>query len=301
MFHDGIAWLAQILMFTLLGLLSLPSRLVAASQPALLVAGALIFVARPVAVAACILPFRFSLREVAFVAWGGLKGSLPIILATYPLLRGLEGAAALFDVVFFAVLVSAVTQGWTLPYAARVLGLQEGGIPPSGVALEITSLQDVDGDIVEYPILEGSRANGVRIRDLALPDGVVVAMIVRDKQVIPPRGSTKILPGDDVFVLLRPAVRALVEHVFAGPGDEPALPAAAMEFPLRGSTRLGEVEEFYGIHVDAPPGQTLDDFLRSGLGRPPAPGDRLVSGPLTFIVREIEEGRVETVGLLINP
>ncbi|HET6638533.1 MAG TPA: potassium/proton antiporter [Gemmatimonadota bacterium] len=300
MFHDGVAWLAQILMFTLLGLLSLPSRLVAASQPALLVAGVLVFLARPVAVATCLLPFGFSLREVAFVAWGGLKGSLPIILATYPLLRGLEGAAGLFDVVFFAVLVSAVTQGWTLPYAARALGLREGGVPHSGVMLEITSLQDVDGDIVEYPILEDSRANGVRVRDLALPDGVVIAMIVRDKQVIPPRGTTKILPGDDVFVLLRPAVRALVEHVFGPAGEDSWLPIGAVEFPLRGTTRLGEVEEFYGIHIEAPADQTLDEFLRSKLGRHPTVGDRLASPPITFTIRELSDDRIETVGLEID-
>ena len=298
MFHDGLAWLSQILMFTLLGLLSLPSRLVAASQPALLVAGVLVFLARPVAVAACMLPFRFSAREVAFVAWGGLKGSVPIILATYPLLRGLEGAAGLFDVVFFAVLVSAVTQGWTLPYAARVL--QEGGVPHSGVTLEITSLQDVDGDIVEYPIMEGSRASGLRVRDLALPDGVVIAMIVRDKQVIPPRGSTKILPGDDVFVLLRPAVRALVEHVFGPVGEELWLPVTAVEFPLRGTTRLGEVEEFYGIHIDAPADQTLDQYLCARLGRPPAVGDRLASPPVTFTIRDLSDDRIETVGLEIQ-
>lgn len=300
MFHDGLAWLSQILMFTLLGLLSLPSRLVAASQPALLVAGVLVFLARPVAVAVCMLPFRFSAREVAFVAWGGLKGSVPIILATYPLLRGLEGAAGLFDVVFFAVLVSAVTQGWTLPYAARVLGLQEGGVSHSGVTLEITSLQDVDGDIVEYPILEGSRASGLRVRELALPDGVVIAMIVRDKQVIPPRGSTKILPGDDVFVLLRPAVRALVEHVFGTVGEEPWLPVTAVEFPLRGTTRLGEVEEFYGIHIEAPADHTLDQFLCAKLGRPPAVGDRLASPPVTFTIRELSDDRIETVGIEIQ-
>ena len=300
MFHDGLAWLSQILMFTLLGLLSLPSRLVAASQPALLVAGMLVFVARPLAVAACMFPFRFSPREVAFVAWGGLKGSVPIILATYPLLRGLEGAAGLFDVVFFAVLVSAVTQGWTLPYAARVLGLQEGGVPHSGVTLEITSLQDVDGDIVEYPIVEGSRANGLRVRDLALPDGVVIAMIVRDKQVIPPRGSTQILPGDDVFVLLRPAVRALVEHVFAPEMEDAWLPATAVEFPLRGTTRLGEVEEFYGIPIDAPADQTLDQFLRGQLGSEPSVGDRLAVPPVTFTIRELSDERIETVGLIID-
>jgi cell volume regulation protein A len=301
MFHDGLDWLAQILMFTLLGLLSTPSRLVAASQHALLVAGVLIFLARPLAVGACLFPFRYSVREVAFIAWGGLKGSLPIILATYPLLRGLVGAQGLFDVVFFAVLVSAVTQGWTLPFAARVLGLHEGTIPESGVTLEITSLQDIDGDIVEYPVKEGSRATGLRVRDLALPDGVVVAMIVRDKQVIPPRGSTRILPGDDVFVLMRPAVRALVEHVFGDAEVDSWLPAAAMEFPLRGTTRIGEVEEFYGIHIDAPEGQTLDEFLHARLGKEPAVGDRLASWPLTFTVREQADGRVETVGLVIDP
>ena len=301
MFHDGLAWLAQIVMFTMLGLLSTPSRLLAANQPALLVAGVLVFVARPIAVWLCLLPFRYSQRETAFVAWGGLKGSVPIILATYPLMSGIAGAQGIFDVVFFAVLISAVTQGWTLPYAARMLGLQESSPPQSGVTLEITSLQDVDGDIVEYPILEGSRATGMRVRDLALPDGVVIAMIVRDKQVIPPRGSTKILPGDDVFVLLRPAVRALVEHVFGPQGGDEWSPATAVEFPLRGTTRLGEVEEFYGIHIDAPADQTLDEFLRARLGREPAVGDRLASHPITFTIRELSDDRIETVGLILDP
>jgi cell volume regulation protein A len=288
-------------MFTLLGLLSSPSRLGAASEAGLLIAGVLVFVARPLAVAACLLPFRYSPREVAFVAWGGLKGAVPIILATYPLLRGLEGAQGLFDIVFFAVLVSAVTQGWTLPFAARVLGLHERSVPESGVTLEITSLQDVDGDIVEYSLTEDSPAAGLRVRDLALPDGVVVAMIVREKQVIPPRGSTKILPGDDVFVLMRPAVRALVEHVFSGQEEETWLPATAVEFPLRGSTRISEVEEFYGIRIDAPGTDTLDQFLRARLERRPMLGDTLVASPLTFTVRELSEDHIETVGLIIDP
>jgi cell volume regulation protein A len=300
MFHDGLAWMAQIVMFTLLGLLSFPSRLVAVSQPALMVAGVLVFLARPLAVAACLLPYRYTMREIAFVSWGGLKGAVPIILATYPLLRGLTGAETLFDMVFFAVVVSAVTQGWTLPFAPRALGLDEGPAPESGVTLEITSLQDVDGDIVEYAVIERSRAAGLRVRDLALPDGVVIAMIVRDKQVIPPRGSTRIEPGDDVFVLLRPAVRELVEHVFADSGGEGWHPASAMEFPLRGSTRVGEVEEFYGIRIDAPAGDTLDEYLRAALGRRPARGDRLVSGPLTFVIRELEDATIETIGLLIE-
>jgi cell volume regulation protein A len=199
------------------------------------------------------------------------------------------------------VLVSAVTQGWTLPYVARALGLQEGTRAGSGVTLEITSLQDVDGDIVEYQVMEAARAAGMRVRDLALPDGVLVAMIVRDKKVIPPRGSTTILPGDDVFVLLRPAVREMVDQVFGDAGADSWLPAPAFEFPLRGTTRIGEIEEFYGIHIDAPEGQTLDEFLRERLGKEPAVGDRLVSSPLTFTVRDTAEERVETVGLVIDP
>jgi cell volume regulation protein A len=287
-------------MFTLLGLLSTPSRLLAANQPALLVAGMLVFVARPLTVVLCLLPFRYTLREMTFVAWGGLKGSVPIILATYPLMTGVAGAQGIFDIVFFAVLVSAVTQGWTLPYAARALGLQERGAPEAGVTLEISSLQDVEGDIVEFTAGEGARATGARIRELALPDGVVVAMIVRGRQIIPPRGSTQILPGDHIFVLLKPAVREIVERVLAVPGEETWSPAVAMEFPLRGTTRLGEIEEFYGIHIDAPVTQTLDEFLRAGLGRPPEPGDTLISGPLTFIVRELVEGQIETVGLVLE-
>jgi cell volume regulation protein A len=300
MFHDGLAWLAQILMFTLLGLLSSPSRLDDASQTGLLIAGLLVFVARPIGVVACLLPFRYSLREMAFVAWGGLKGAVPIILATYPLLRGLEGAQGLFDIVFFAVLVSAVTQGWTLPYAARLLRLDEQPVPQSGVTLEIASLRDVDGEIVEYSLNEDSPATGLRVRDLALPDGVVVAMIVREKQVIPPRGSTEIRPGDHVFVLLRPAVRPLVEHVFSRAEEDAWLPATAVEFPLRGSTRISEVEEFYGIRIDAPATDTLDQFLRARLELPEL-GQTLVASPLTFTIRELSDDHIETVGLVIDP
>ena len=104
-----------------------------------------------------------------------------------------------------------------------------------------------------------------------------------------------------MFVLLRPAVRTLVEHVFATAVEEAWLPATAFEFPLRGTTRLGEVEEFYGIHIDAPAGQTLDEFLRARLGRHPAVGDRLASPPMTFTVRELSDERIETVGLEIEP
>jgi len=300
LFHDGAAWLAQITMFVLLGLLSFPSRLVGAAGPALLVAGTLVFVARPLAVVACLLPFRYPAREVAFIAWGGLKGAVPIILATYPLLRGVVGAEALFDVVFFAVVVSAVTQGWTLPSAARLLHLQRPPVPEPPVTLEITSLKDVDGDIVEYTLGRDDPAAGRRIRELSFPDGALVAMVVRGQQMIAPRGSTQLLPGDHVFVLLRPAARWLVDRIFSsrGSGGVPEPPVG--EFPLRGAARLAELEEFYGIRVEAPGSGTLDEFLRARLGTELEIGRSVTVGPVTLTVREIVDERVETVGLSIG-
>jgi cell volume regulation protein A len=299
LFHDGAAWLSQIAMFVLLGLLSFPSRLLAAAGPALSVVGALVFLARPLAVILCLLPFRFPPREVAFIAWGGLKGAVPIILATYPLLRGLSGAAALFDVVFFAVVVSAITQGWTLPLAARVLRVQRPPVPEPPVTLEITSLKDVDGDIVEYTLGRDDPAAGRRIRDLSFPDGALVAMVVRGQQMVAPRGSTQLLPGDHVFVLLRPGARWMVDRIFrsCGPGPEPEPPEG--EFPLRGGARLAQLEEFYGIRIDASGTYTLDEFLRARLGKNLELGSSVAAGPVTLTVREVVDERVETVGLRI--
>ena len=174
LFHNGAAWLAQIVMFVLLGLLAFPSRLAEVAGPGLLISAALIFVARPVTVFGLLLPFRFNVRELTFDLWVGLKGAVPIVLATYPLIWGLPSGGVLFDAVFFVVLVSAITQGWTLPPFARALGLEEPPRPEPPVALEISSLRDVEADIVEYVIQPESRGAGRAIRELALPDGVVV-------------------------------------------------------------------------------------------------------------------------------
>jgi cell volume regulation protein A len=300
LFHDGLAWLAQIIMFVLLGLLSFPSRLLEVAAPAVLVALALMLVARPVAVVACLAPFRYGPGELAFVSWAGLKGAVPIILATYPLLLGVPGAALMFDVVFFVVLVSAMTQGWTLHAVARALGLLRPPEPEPPVTLEITSLRDVDGDIVEYTVAPGARAAGRRLRELALPDGVVVAMIAREQRVIPPRGSTQLLPGDLVFVLLRPAVRPIVDRIFAtAPAGAPALPA--VEFPLRGSTTVQDLEDFYGITIDAPKETTLDRLLRERLEGGPTAGARLTVDAVTLVVADLSDSGIETVLLMVNP
>lgn len=231
LFLDGLAWIGQISMFVLLGLLSTPSDVLDVAQSGLLVAAALTFVARPLAVVPLLLPFGFSMRETLLIAWVGLKGAVPIILAMYPLLFGVAEGPLLFNVVFFVVLVSATLQGWTLPLLARRLGLQEPDRPEPPATLEITSLRDVSADIVEYLVAHDSYAAGRPVRDLGLPDDAVLAMISRGSELIPPRGSSVVASGDHVFVVLRPDVRAAVDEVFGRKGGTQARPAAQETAP----------------------------------------------------------------------
>lgn len=296
-FHDALAWLAQIGMFVLLGLLSFPSQLMDVAGRGLLVAAVLVFVARPVAVAACLAPFRFSRRELVFISWVGLKGAVPIVLATYPLLSSVPGASLSFNVVFFVVLVSAAAQGWTMPPLARALGL---GLPPRPeppATLEIAALRHVDSEIVDYPVDAESRAAGRRIRDLALPDGAVAALVARGRHVIPPHGDTELQVGDHVSLILRPEVRPIVDRLFA---VAPALGLRPeVEFPLRGSTTVGEIKAMYEIAIDAPPDKTLDAVLREWLGDDLEPGSQVTIGRVALYVRGVAEGRVVRVGLAL--
>src|SRR5690554_2846461 len=184
MFHDGLAWLSQITMFVVLGLLIDPRSLLDVWVEGLLIAAVLIFIARPVAVVPVLKLFGYNRREIALVSWVGLRGSVPIILAVYPLIFGLEQAPLIFNVVFFVVLISATIQGSSLPWVAKKLGLMEK--PPAAPAamLEIPSLGDVDADIVEYTLGGDSRAVGRSLSHLALPSTAVVAMITRGDEVI---------------------------------------------------------------------------------------------------------------------
>jgi potassium/hydrogen antiporter len=198
------------------------------------------------------------------------------------------------------VLVSAITQGWSLPTVARLLGLQKEGVPEAPVSLEITSLRDVDADIVEYTLTEDSRAAGRRLNQLALPEGVVVSIVARGDSLIPPRGSTQLVVGDHVFVVLRPEVRPLVDRVFSrGSAVQEALPVL-VEFPLMGTTTVEDLWEFYGIRLGVAGDLTLDEVIRDRLGRV-EPGSVLEIGEITLHVREVVDGKVNSLGLAIAP
>jgi cell volume regulation protein A len=303
LFHDAAAWFGQIVMFIVLGLLSFPSRLLGVAGEGLLVAAVLIFVARPVTVAICLLPFRFSLRELTFISWVGLKGAVPITLATFPLMFQVAGANALFDIVFFVVVVSALVQGWSMPLVARWLGVDEPLAPTPPVTLEISSLRHVDGDIVDYTVVSESRAAGRLVRELALPEGVVIAMITRGQYIVPPHGKTRIEAGDHVIIVLRPETRPLVNNIFArGAIEREELPPE-LEFPLRANVTVGELEAFYGIHMEAPPRTTLSEFLRSRLeGEELKVGASVACGQIALSIRGMSEsGVIDRVGMVILP
>jgi potassium/hydrogen antiporter len=301
LYHDAVAWFSQIVMFVILGLLSFPSRLWEISGQALLIGVVLILVARPLAVIISLLPFRMRWRELTFLSWVGLKGAVPITLATFPLMMGTPQAPLVFDVVFFIVVMSALVQGCTLPMVAKWLGLSTPPVAAPSVTLEISSLRHVDGEVVEYSVDDNSRAAGRKVRELALPEGVVIAMVVRGHQIIPPQGRTEVCAGDHVIAVLRPGTRPLVDQIFGSADDDSDAIPLSIEFPLRGATTVGEMNQFYGIELDGPAGATLDEVLRRRVDRTkPVMNQAIRCGPLMLRVRAIdEEGAIEMVGMTV--
>src|SRR5690606_25405196 len=297
--HDGLAWISQMIMFIMLGLLSSPRELLAVAPQGLLISLVLTLVARPATVALLMLPFGWDRREVAFMAWAGFNGAVPIILATYPLMFGVPDALMLFNVLFFVVFVSAAIQGWTLRPVAEWLGVQGTAPPSPPVALEISSLRHIDGDIVDYLVTSESRAAGRRLRDLALPEGAVVVLMTRGDKIIPPRGSTTILAGEHVFVVLRPETRAFVDYVFRGRNLKDEGLVLHGEFPLEGTATVADLREFYGIELDAPDDATLGRLVRERLGRAPDVNDEVQVGPVVLRVHEMINDHIAWVALSV--
>ena len=212
--HDAMAWFSQVAMFLVLGLLADPGRLGAIALPGLAIALFLAFIARPAAVLTCLLPFRFAPREVVFIAWVGLRGAVPIILATYPVLAGVEGARRVFDLVFFVVVVSTLLQGAPIRWLARRLALVVPGPPPPRAVLEIVSRDPLAGEVLSFYVEPASAVSGSAIADLPFPEGANVMLIVRGQELVPPRGQTLLRSGDHVYVFARPEDKPLVQLLF---------------------------------------------------------------------------------------
>lgn len=214
-FQDGLAWLMQIAMFLVLGLLVFPSRLSAVAGVALLASLFLIFVARPVSVALTLLPFRLPVRDQALVAWMGLRGAAPIILATFPRLAGLPQADLIFDIVFFVVLTSVLIQGTALTAVGRWLGVTEERPVPPPAPLEVTRSDCLKGELLELVVPSGSTAVGRQVLELGLPKEALIVLIGRGNEHIVPAGNTVLAPGDHLLILADQAALAATRQVFA--------------------------------------------------------------------------------------
>jgi cell volume regulation protein A len=217
--HDFVAWASQIVMFLVVGLLVFPSRLAGVAPVGLAIAMLLVLVARPIAVAGCLVPFGYSRREVLFLGWAGLRGAVPIILAIIPILANAPAAHAIFNIVFFVVLVSTLLQGGSTRWLARRLGLasREPSVPDA--LLEISSRRPLDFELMSFHIDPASAVSGARVSEVPFPDNSSVMLVVRAATLIAPRGDTVLSEGDHVYLFCRRADAGTVRLLF-GREDE---------------------------------------------------------------------------------
>ena len=215
--HDSLAWLGQVVMFLVLGMLVYPSKLVEAAWIGTIVGLALTFVARPVMVALCLVPLRFPRNDVLYVGWVGLRGAVPIILATFPVLAGAPGAARLFNIVFFIVVLNAFLPGTTVPWLTRRLELESQEPPPPEAVLTIESFDRLDGELLSYYVDEALPVAGMMLHELPFPEGAAVTMIVRGRELIAPKGDTRLEVGDHAYVLTKPDGVGMVQLLFGHP------------------------------------------------------------------------------------
>jgi potassium/hydrogen antiporter len=211
-FHEGLAFVAQVAMFVVLGLLVFPSDLPEVALAGLCVAAALTFVIRPVAVWASTAFSEFTNRERALLGWAGLRGAVPIVLGTFVLSSHVGERETIFNAVFFVVVVSALVQGTTLERVATALGVTSPA-PPAAPPIAVDHLGSLD--LVDFAVGENHSISGARVRELGLPRSALIAVVARGEENIPPRGSTVVEPGDRLFVLIPHAMRADLEDVFS--------------------------------------------------------------------------------------
>jgi cell volume regulation protein A len=210
-FAEALAWVAQIGLFVMLGLLVTPSQLGSAVLPALAIGAVLLLVARPVSVVLSTLPFGLGPASMLFASWAGLRGAVPIVLATIPRTTGLPGALSLFNVVFVVVVLFTLVQGPTLPAVARALGLAKRD-EPADLAVETAPLEDLRADLLQLQIPPGSRLHGVEIAELRLPTGAEVTLVVRDGSAHVPDAYTRLRSGDSLLIVSTAAVRGAAEQ-----------------------------------------------------------------------------------------
>jgi cell volume regulation protein A len=294
-FLDAATWLAQIVMFVLLGLLVSPQRLGASAVPAVVVAIVLMLVARPVAVFVCLAPFRFSWREKLFIAWTGLRGAVAIFLASIPMLVGLSKAYLYFDVAFVVVIISLLLQGWTLASAARWLhvALPRSDRGPRRVELDLPG--QLEQELVGYPV----RAKSLYFRRGLIPSWSKPTLVIRKEAILTPVEAEPIAPGDYIYLLAPPEKAVALDRFFIDmPPSTAPDPHLLGDFTVLGEVTLGDLAQIYAIETDANSASlTLADYFDVHLDHAPQEGATLALDSIVLVARSISGGRVSVVGL----
>lgn len=296
---EGITWLAQITLFLMLGLLVSPTRMVEYVLPGTVVALAITFVARPVAVFLCLKPFfrTYSLRDILFMSWVGLRGSTPIVLAIYPVMDDITNAQLYFNVAFVLVLLSLLLQGGSLMKSARLLKVyapsSAAPLSKSGMGIMVTD----DYEIYSYHVGKGSLA-GLPLRGISFPKGTAVAAVFRDGYLIKPEGSTVLKAEDIVSVIGSDADEYMLNSIFSQRKPQRRSPPYTGDLYLQGSARMSDLSSTYGIELTSfEKSMTLSEFMTFHIGGFPQPGDAIGLINVRLVVVELAGDKVTLVGM----